>query len=932
MRRGIHRRGGLAIQRCIGHAAGRRRGRRRHLGRRGHVRGTRPHQPRAEAPAHQNQRHQQDQTCQPQRTARLDRVRHRRDLRAGVGVGQRQLPRGGPDRHQLIHHGPRALGPLRAILAQQGGDEPGQRRRGRGADLIDGLGLLVHDAIQCPRDGVGVERQPTGQRLVGNGPQREQIRALVHVGVPRLGHLGRHVVRRAEDLLGAGERGQGPPHLGDPEVQHLDLRPPVVARAEEDVGGLEVPVQHALVVRRGQGRADLAHDRDQHRGGHPSVDGQPLGQILTLQQLHHHERRSVGQRVEVQHVDDVAVSQAAANLRLTAEPLQRIGVVTQRLAQDLDRHRAREPHMLAGIDHAHRPVAHQVLDAVGPGQQLPRQGVGARGVTHHGAHQGSALLTLRQVLPHLPRLLSRELALDEGSDGVVAQTGHGASIVANAGPGSTLVHLTLRLRVDQRRHGPAGEAVEHRDQRVDQVEEAVGHVGPGRDPQRADHIGPAGVPRDQHRGQRPGVLQRTGQILGRQPPGAVGLTVHPARHHDGEVLVRAQDVHPQAGHDGGQHQPPRAAGGPQHRAGQRLQLARRLHHPAEAHGADDQRHGGEHGRQTAAGEQLVHQRVAGAGLDALERHQQPLPRRAPLHRDAEDRAQAPAAQHGRHGRDPQHHHGDDHQRRQQQQRVDHEGVAEHGLDRLHLTGIRRLALAASDDRVEHQGDEQARSGGVDHVPDVVEQLSPGHGRRQVGGVRQRRHLVAEVGAGDHRPRHPRPGDAEPLPHADEGDAHGGGGGPRRAGGQGHQAADDAGGHEEHRRGEQLQPVVDHGRHDAGVDPRSDQHADHQQDDAGLGRQADAAHHRVLDLVPAQSQLQRDEGGHHGAEDQRHVGRQLQLRVVHHRQVQRSDQRHHRQQGGPHRRHRPLALHLVRHRVNLTDAVHPCQGRPSPSAG
>src|SRR6187200_2712625 len=61
----------------------------------------------------------------------------------------------------------------------------------------------------------------------------------------------------------------------------------------------------------------------------------------------------------------------------------------------------------------------------------------------------------------------------------------------------------------------AEEAVEDVEQRAEQVEEAEGEVGDRRDAEHPGDVGAAGVPRHEHRGDRPGVLDRTAEDLRR---------------------------------------------------------------------------------------------------------------------------------------------------------------------------------------------------------------------------------------------------------------------------------------------------------------------------------------------------------------------------------------------------------------------------------
>ncbi len=174
------------------------------------------------------------------------------------------------------------------------------------------------------------------------------------------------------------------------------------------------------------------------------------------------------------------------------------------------------------------------------------------------------------------------------------------------------------------------------------------------------------------------------------------------------------------------------------------------------------------------------------------------------------------------------------------------------------------------DGEEDQREREARHGGPHHVPDVGEEIGARHRRREVGGIGERRDLVAEVGAGDDRPsREPevqvlRGGDAH------ERHAHGSSGGPRATGGHGHERADHARRGVEHGGIQDLEPVVDHGRHHAAQDPGADHRAHHQQNQDRAHCQRDAVDDPSLDLLPCIPVPQPDDAGDGSAQHQRYL--------------------------------------------------------------
>src|SRR5256885_991664 len=71
------------------------------------------------------------------------------------------------------------------------------------------------------------------------------------------------------------------------EAEVGDLR--AAAAVNHDVGGLQVPVQHSLVVRRGESRAELVRDLDCLVRRKPADAPQQRGQVLAVDVLHGEE-------------------------------------------------------------------------------------------------------------------------------------------------------------------------------------------------------------------------------------------------------------------------------------------------------------------------------------------------------------------------------------------------------------------------------------------------------------------------------------------------------------------------------------------------------------------------------------------------------------------------------------------------------------------
>jgi hypothetical protein len=234
-------------------------------------------------------------------------------------------------------------------------------------------GLLVHDLEHHLRHRVADERRLAAQELVHDGAEREQVGPLVDQGVLPRRLLRRHVLRRTEQRRVLGLDGGRAAHLGDAEVEHLDLLdvdPADLGRAQEHVVRLEVAVDDAGAVGGGQGAGDLPGDGE-HLGHRQRAAPDPLRQGFALEVLQHHVGRAVGQGVEVVDRDDVGVAQLRRDVGLTLEPGQRL-VAGDLGVQHLDRHLLAGQAGVAGQEHGPHPAAtDQRLDRVGVGDDRP---------------------------------------------------------------------------------------------------------------------------------------------------------------------------------------------------------------------------------------------------------------------------------------------------------------------------------------------------------------------------------------------------------------------------------------------------------------------------------------------------------------------------------------------------------------------------------
>ena len=178
-----------------------------------------------------------------------------------------------------------------------------------------------------------------------------------------------HVPGRAEDrarrsrvdgrdLAPAGVLLEDGAELGQAEVE--DLHPAVPG--EEEVLGLQVAVNDALLVRRGEAARDLDREVDRFPE-RQRPRGEALAQCLALEQLEDEVGR-VALETDVEHREDVGVVERSRRSGLVREAAHPHGVGLSVGGDHLDRDFAANPRVAGAVDLARAPRAERRQDLV----------------------------------------------------------------------------------------------------------------------------------------------------------------------------------------------------------------------------------------------------------------------------------------------------------------------------------------------------------------------------------------------------------------------------------------------------------------------------------------------------------------------------------------------------------------------------------------
>ncbi len=141
--------------------------------------------------------------------------------------------------------------------------------------------------------------------------------------------------------------GLGVLELCEAEVENLHL----AVGQQEDVGGLQVPVRDALLVRRAESARD--RDRDVHRLAHRQrALPQAIGERLAVQEFGDHEER-VAVEADVEEGEDIGVRESCYRVGFALEPGAAVRVAGHVRRQHLDGDVAAEARIARAVHLAH---------------------------------------------------------------------------------------------------------------------------------------------------------------------------------------------------------------------------------------------------------------------------------------------------------------------------------------------------------------------------------------------------------------------------------------------------------------------------------------------------------------------------------------------------------------------------------------------------
>ena len=209
---------------------------------------------------------------------------------------------------------------------------------------------------------------------------------------PRVNGLAPHLLGRAEgDRAERGarrgeRRAPAAEELDDAEIEQHDraVGPPV---SQKDIGWLDVPVDDAPVVDRGERAGEGVEDVERLRGGELARPAEPLLQALPGEELHGEIRPAVVEPTALIGLHDARMRERQHDARLPLEPQCGRGVREEVGVEHLHRDRLAGLDVRGAIDDAEPSARDLLLDPIraSPERRGARRPVSRGGWAGHGA-------------------------------------------------------------------------------------------------------------------------------------------------------------------------------------------------------------------------------------------------------------------------------------------------------------------------------------------------------------------------------------------------------------------------------------------------------------------------------------------------------------------------------------------------------------------
>src|SRR4051812_21399763 len=213
-------------------------------------------------------------------------------------------------------------------------DRAGDAGRNFGPQVLEPRGRLGQIRGENRLGRRARERRRAGKHLVAEDAQRVDVGAVIH-GIAE-GLFGRHVPDGAERHAGAGEpRVRGFSRQRE-RRRDAEIREDRVSILQQDVLGLDVAMDDALIVRVREGIGDLAQYADGLLDRHQPFPVHPLAKRLAGYERHHVIEQAIAD-AGGDHRQDVRMPQARGDPRLAPEP-GRHHIARQLGRQNLDHH------------------------------------------------------------------------------------------------------------------------------------------------------------------------------------------------------------------------------------------------------------------------------------------------------------------------------------------------------------------------------------------------------------------------------------------------------------------------------------------------------------------------------------------------------------------------------------------------------------------